>query len=315
MRAASIDLGTNSCNLLVAEYNGNSTWDFLYQDRQPVNLGKEGFPGDALPQTAVQRIIRVFLHYRRILKTFQIDETFVAATSGLRNALNREEVVRAVLTATGFHINVLSGAEEAAFTFQGIRHALSMDNLNAFLLDIGGGSNEMMLISDGRLVSQHSVDIGIARLLKDYSITDPPQEEKLAELHRLFDAEMPFLSEWYETYTPQIIVGSSGSFDSFACLHAHHINCPEKCEQVTAYEIPMEYYMDLHQRLITSTRDERIEMPGMELMRVDMIPLASFFTYLLVKKFHFVKMIRSSYALKEGIIFNLAGNLRKQTKS
>jgi len=104
-------------------------------------------------------------------------------------------------------------------------------------------------------------------------------------------------------FSPKLIVGSSGSFDTYrSILTSEKVISPNGNPSV---EIPIDEYLKLHKRLVSTTKEQRNAIPGMDPMRVDMIVLATIFTNFLIKKFGIDRMIQSAYALKEGAVWKM----------
>jgi exopolyphosphatase/guanosine-5'-triphosphate,3'-diphosphate pyrophosphatase len=105
------------------------------------------------------------------------------------------------------------------------------------------------------------------------------------------------------------MIGSSGSFDTFASMYIEKAGLQGTYANTRWYGIPLDSYREIHHDLISNDKQNRLKMPGMESMRVEMIPLASVFTNFLINLFEIKQLIRSAYALKEGVIASMARNL------
>jgi len=305
---ASIDLGTNTCNLSIADWNSHGI-DVLLSEKLPIKLGAEGFPNGNIPASAIQRVVDALLSYRDLIEKNDVKKTTVNATSGIRNANNRTNVLRQIKTKTGFDVQVISGGDEAEYIYRGIREAVPMDEHPCMLLDIGGGSNEIQIANMERVFWRKSVDLGIARLLNKFAPSDPLTESEIRTIEAYLKTEMDFLPELVKNFKINTMIGSSGSFDTFASMYIEKAGLQGTYQNTSWYGIPLKAYREIHHDLITHNKNERLDMPGMEAMRVEMIPLASVFTNFLINLFSINQLIRSAYALKEGVIVSMARNL------
>lgn len=308
MKLASIDLGTNTCNLSIADWTPHKL-DVLYSDKQAIKLGAEGFPDGNITEPAIQRVLNVLLKYREVIANYDVVKIEVFATSGMRNAANQKAIIERVKEQTGFDLNIISGEQEAEYIYQGVRHAVPMDEKPCLLLDIGGGSNEIQIASMGKVYYRKSFDLGIARLLLKFKPSDPLKENEINAIFDYLDEALAELKPMMEKYQPKVLIGSSGSFDTFASIYIRKAGLLGTYKDSVWYEIPREYWLKIYQELVSKNKNERLEIPGMEAMRVEMIPLASVFTEFLINLFRIRVLIRSAYALKEGVFQSMARNL------
>lgn len=165
MRAAAIDIGTNTVLLLVADV-ADGVVTPLYQDQRIPRLGKGVDASGNLSMDRMMAVIECLVEYRdAIYERFGVLPVVVTATSAVRDAANRIEFLWMVEEATGYRIRILTGDEEADTTFRG---ALSMlpdaRNGDICVIDIGGGSTELIFASDGVITKQHSFDVGSVRM-------------------------------------------------------------------------------------------------------------------------------------------------------
>lgn len=164
MRAAAIDIGTNTVLLLVADVVDGIITP-LYEDERIPRLGKGVDGSGNLHPDKMMEVISVLVEYRdAIYERFGVLPIVITATSAVRDAANRIEFLWMVEEATGYRIRILTGDEEADITFKG---ALSMlpeaRNGDICVIDIGGGSTELILARDGGISRQHSFDVGSVR--------------------------------------------------------------------------------------------------------------------------------------------------------
>lgn len=308
MKYASIDLGTNTCNLSIASW-GSKGIKVILSDKRPIKLGAEGFPGGEITNAGQQRVIKAINEYKEVIKRHNPEQEIVIATSGIRNATNKDEVINNIKSSTGYSVKTITGEHEAEFIYRGVREAVPLDERPCLLLDIGGGSNEIQLANMEKVIWRQSVDLGIARLLNTFKPSDPLKEGEIKKINKFLEDKLSFLQDISEEYDINTIIGSSGSFDTFASMYIHRAGLIEAYAGTNWFEIPLEEYNKIHFDLISHSMEERLEMPGMEKMRVEMIPLASVFTKFLINLFEIKQLIRSSYALKEGVIISMARNL------
>ncbi|XWN38398.1 MAG: Ppx/GppA phosphatase family protein [Balneola sp.] len=192
---AAIDIGTNTVLLLVAEEQENG-FKILHEEQRMPRLGKGVDVNKRLSYQSMERVTEVIKEYKNILSTRfpEVSEVIVTATSAVRDASNRNEFIDVVKEEAGFEIKLLSGDQEAEYTFQGALTVFDEEVTgDVFVLDIGGGSTEVALGRDGELINMHSFDMGCVRFTERFLIQDPPFQEQIRECRQvvknMFDAK------------------------------------------------------------------------------------------------------------------------------
>lgn len=193
MIRASIDIGTNSALLLVADVkSGRLT--VLHEEQRIPRLGQGVDESGMLSAAAQQRVLAVLKDYHAILKSrFNevVSDTIVTATSAVRDAANRSEFLDHIKNTTGWNVTLLSGEEEAQVTYRGALSVLEKENQNGrvAVVDIGGGSTEIAFGREGVLREFISHNMGSVRFterfLKDSPPSGPQVGEALAEARKL----------------------------------------------------------------------------------------------------------------------------------
>lgn len=302
-KVAIIDLGTNTFNLLVAQVNGDGTYQILHSGKLPVKLGEGGINQKFIAPAAYQRGLNAIGEHFRTILLHGATEVFAFATSATRNATNGQQFVNDIKNLFGVDVKVIQGDEEAELIYLGVRQAVKLNNENVLVLDIGGGSNEIIIGNGEKYHWKRSYDLGISRLLQKFNPSDPITLREIEDVEKYLEVELSDLVEPMQLYSPKMIIGSSGSFDTYrSILTAEKVIGPNGNPSV---DIPLDEYIKLHKHLITTTKEQRILIPGMDPMRVEMIVLATIFTHFLIQKFSITRMMQSAYALKEGAVWKM----------
>jgi len=179
MTYAAIDIGSNTVLLLVAKYQDGSL-EILHEEQRTPRLGKGVDASANLHPASVQNALKTLRTYQKIVdKNFpDVVETIVTATSAVRDAANRGEFLNEILKNTGYRVRVLSGSEEAELTFTG---ALStLQNIgHSLVIDIGGGSTEIIFGNKVSPIDRFSYDMGSVRFTERYLQEDPPAPREI----------------------------------------------------------------------------------------------------------------------------------------
>lgn len=220
IRVASIDIGTNSVRLLVAERGSQG------EVRPLVRLGESCRLGEGLDATgrigsrAEERTRDTLARFARRARDLECADVLVAATNALRSAANGEEVTARLSAAAGYPIRILSGEEEARFVYEAVVDGLRWDPARGeyLVIDIGGGSVEIVRGVGHRVEHWASLELGCVRLSERFLGSDPPAPEALAELRAFLR------SEWVRhdallRPTPQAAAGVGGTITALAALN------------------------------------------------------------------------------------------------
>lgn len=296
---AVIDLGTNTCNLLIAEYE-NKSYKISYQGKEVVKLGKGGIHKSQLTEDGLQRAIQAIEKHQERINKFTSVETVIIATSAIRDAVNKDWFAQQIKETTGLNLTIISGDQEAELIFNGVKLAFDQIANNSLILDIGGGSNEFILTLNNQPIWKQSFPIGMARIIGQIPPSDPITPEEIKAINLWFDESLKPL--WKETKNIQIpqLIGCSGAFDTIADL----IDKTDPGTKIRiAQEITINDFDNIYNRLIASTANDRVQMKGMESIRVEMIVPSVLFIKLVIDRLNIKTIYQTDYALREGVLF------------
>lgn len=181
---AAIDIGTNTVLLLVAERSGNEL-NVIHEEQRIPRLGKGVDQERVLKPDSVERVIEAIKEYQAIIASDfpEVDEIIVTATSAVRDARNRSSFINWVKSETDLDVQLLSGKEEAEYTYRGAHSVLDIDDSknDIIVIDIGGGSTEVIHGRQGKIIDAYSFDMGSVRYTERYLKHDPPFREEIIE--------------------------------------------------------------------------------------------------------------------------------------
>lgn len=189
MRAA-IDIGTNTVLLLVAKINEGKIHT-LYEAQRIPRLGKGVDSNRNINDEAASRVIEALTDYKQILESSypEVKDVIVTATSAVRDASNRDEFLRKIKSETGFDVRLLSGDEEAEWTAAGALSALN-NTRPSLIIDIGGGSTELVLCENGEISDSYSFDIGSVRFTERFLKSEMPAQEEIERCRKEIRREL-----------------------------------------------------------------------------------------------------------------------------
>lgn len=201
---AAIDIGSNAARLLIKSINeegGDDLFTKVLLVRVPLRLGEDAFTIGEISEKKQKNLLRLIKAYRQLMKIYEVVDYRACATAAMRDARNSREITERIHKKTGIRIEVISGQEEARIVYDNhIENLLSREK-NYIYVDVGGGSTEVSLISDGELKSSRSYNVGTVRLLKG-----SVKEEN-------YEALRQDLSAMAVDYPDLIIIGSGGNIN------------------------------------------------------------------------------------------------------
>ena len=298
MRLAVIDLGTNTCNLLITEIEDRN-YHLLYQGKVGVKLGKGGIHKKQLTPEAFNRAIDALKIHQSTIATFEADKVIAIATSAVRDADNKAEFAQALYNQTGLKLSIISGEEEARLIFQGVMLAFDEIPDNSLILDIGGGSNEFIQTKNNEVLWKESFPLGMARVVEQFSLSDPIFPDEIAAIEKWFDLGLNNLWHQLEETKVNGLIGCSGAFDTLADLID---NTPPGSKSRITQPIKLVDFMRVAEKIIYSTKSQREELPSMDPLRVEMIVPAFILIRLILKKLKITKITQTDFALREGLL-------------
>lgn len=302
-KAAVIDMGTNTFHLLLVELNGQG-FRTLYKEKIPVKLGQGGITENQIAPDAEKRAFHTLKHFKNLIDGEHINQVFAFATSAVRNAKNGPAFVSRIKEDLGIHVNVISGDEEAELIYEGINLSGSLNGRTNLMMDIGGGSVEFIIGTSKEIFWKRSFEIGGQRLLSAFHYHDPILPEEVERLEAYCQEQLQPLIEAIQLYKPSGLVGASGTFDTLTDIHYESmLQCKLTGQHV--FELPTVEFGRIFEMLKTKNREERLKIPGMIAMRVDMIVVASCLIEFILRYVPVEAIVCSFYSLKEGAVSRL----------
>ncbi len=304
MKACIIDLGTNTFNLLIAEINHNNSFDVLLNTKAPVMLGSEGINEGYISDKAFTRAYDVLRDFSRLINDFECKKVVAFGTSAIRSASNSNNFIEKIKNDFNINIETISGDKEATLIYRGVSQAVTFTSENYLILDIGGGSNELIIANKDGVLWQHSFALGGARLLDKIQPSDPITVEEVNGLNIYLEKELVLLTDALKDYSVTQLVGSSGAFDSLAEVLCYKKENVPILKASRSNIISLQEFELLYNEIIDTQRIERLMIPGLEAIRVDTIVMANIFIKYILKVSGVKGIIQSAFSLKEGVAAN-----------
>ena len=305
MKVAIIDMGTNTFNLLIAEVLQGGKFKKIYSDRVSVKLGEGSINKGFISSAPYQRGLDAMIGYHNTIKHHDVKIIKAIATAAIRSANNGHQFTQDIKSHTGIEVEVIQGDREAELIFKGAKHADSTNTNDALIMDIGGGSTEFIIVKNNELVWKKSYPLGVSLLLQKFNPENPIEKNTLLNIKSHLQESLYELVNNIAIHQPQILVGTSGSFDSFVDMLSALHDTKAISDEQTNYEINLNHFFDLYNRVISSTHDERKEMKGLIPMRIDMIVLSFILAKYIIEVSSVKHFFCCTYSLKEGALIEI----------
>lgn len=302
MTVAIIDLGTNTFNLIVVQLHVAQKFTVLYNDKISVKLGEGGIEKNVLQPAAFNRGISAIDKHLSNANSFALDKIVAFATSAIRSAHNGKEFVAQIKSRFNLEVQIIDGNKEAELIYKGVKLGLNLPQNTCLIMDIGGGSTEFILANNSSILWKSSFNLGVARLLERFRPSDPITSNEISAITNYLHEQLQPLHEAVKKFPVHELIGSSGSFDTFAEIISFKKNSSIDLSKQTEYAYDLADFEVIYAELIASTKEQRMRTPGIIEMRVDMIVVAAVFTNYVLKNYGLSSMKLSTYALKEGVI-------------
>ncbi|EST26524.1 Ppx/GppA phosphatase family protein [Streptomyces roseochromogenus] len=311
-RVAAIDCGTNSIRLLVADVHPE-TGELVDLDRRMtiVRLGQDVDRTGRLAPEALERTFAACRAYAEIIKEHGAERLRFVATSASRDASNRDDFVRGVLDILGVEPEVITGDQEAEFSFTGATRELMgrSDVTKPYLVvDIGGGSTEFV-VGEEHVRAARSVDVGCVRmterhLVRDGKVSDPPGEEQIAAIRADIEAALDLAEQTVPLREAHTLVGLAGSVTTVSAIAQQ---LPEyDSARIHHSRISHDRVREITEWLLRSTHAERAAIPSMHPGRVDVIGAGALVLLAIMERIGAEEVVVSEHDILDGIAFKVA---------
>lgn len=303
---ASIDVGTNTIRLWIGKIK---TKKILTQhtDRANVRLGEGIKDKGIINKKALARAVSTLTRYSETFKKHAVQNFRAVGTSVFRKASNGKEVLPWLSKESGIPIQVISGEEEARLCVKGVLWDLPRSPDRALIVDVGGGSTELIMTRDSRIEALRSIDLGAVYLTEAYFRHDPPLEKEIKALKTYIAdrlAPMTVLTSFTEPSPSRCpIIGTAGTATTLAAMDLALPNYA--ANRVHGHVLNINKLVALFHGLRLKKAQDRLSLPGLEPGREDIILAGLLVWIVLLKTFSCQEMTVSHTGILEGIAIDL----------
>ena len=310
MILAGIDIGTNTLRLLIAETTPQ-TFKEITSDRRVTRLGQGLDLSGRLSPEAEERTLYALIDFSDQIRRYAAFQTAAIGTSALRNASNSPAFIHEVKKRTGLDVRVIPGAEEARLTLLGVARMLEQRGgrkkrstpASAIIIDIGGGSTEIIMTRPGGEPLIASLPLGAVYLTDRFIKNDPPWPEELFRLRQAIRTALDTFAETVRRKPDSVLIGTAGTITTLTAIDQGLLSYDP--ERINHAELTRERIEDIIVNLGVSTIEERRTIRGLEQGREDIILAGAFIAQEIMDRFGYASMLVSDWGLREGIVLDL----------
>ena len=304
-RIAAIDIGTNSFHLLVAAVDPKlRTFRIIQAEKATTRLGERDPETGELTEAAMQRGLETLRQFRDLAASHRVEQIVTAATSAVREAPNGRDFLQTILDDLGMEVDLVSGPEEARLIYLGVLSGMPFGDRPHLLLDIGGGSTELIL-ADGRDArALTSTRVGAVRLQRDFVRDDPMPPQRRSFLKAFIQGSLePAVDKVRRRIKPgetPVLVATSGTAMAIGSLAASEEERPPR--KLHGYRVTRQRLDNVVDRLITMTPAQRRELAPINDRRAEIIVPGALILQTTMKMLGVEDFVLSERALREGLI-------------
>ncbi|PNW58610.1 UNVERIFIED_CONTAM: exopolyphosphatase, partial [Euhalothece sp. KZN 001] len=305
---AAIDIGTNSIHMVIVKIEPSlPAFNIIAREKDTVRLGDRDPKTGNLTLDAMERAMSALQRGLELARSFNAEETIAVATSAVREAPNGREFIKTVREQLGLTINLISGPEEARRIYLGVLSAMEFQEQPHVIIDIGGGSTELILGNGHEPRCLSSTKVGAVRLASEFITTDPISNKELKFLQAYIRGRMERpVEELKAKLAPEEavnLVGTSGTIECLATIHAKE-KLNTNPNPLQGYSFSRKDLEDVVKLLASLDINKRADLPGMSGRRAEIIVPGAIILLETMKMLEAESITICERALREGLIVN-----------
>lgn len=300
MRIAAIDIGTNSIHMVIASAVRHTEFEVVDREREVVQIGRGSFGSLRLRADSIRRTSEALGRFVQLARRHGVDRILCTTTAAVREASNGGVFLEAARAAAGVTPRVIPAAEEGRLIYLAVRSALRLPEKPVLVVDIGGGSAQLVLGDREKCRQVISVPLGALRLTEAWLESDPPSPRELERLRRHVRKKLRPALRALET-RPSRLYGSSGAIHALA-LASHWLEDGAEIPQLNGHVFTADALDRLIERLEHMTLAQRERLPGLDSKRAEILLPGAIVLAEVMERTDAPAITLSDYGLREGLV-------------
>lgn len=290
---AAIDLGSNALRATIARKTKGQV-EILKNFREPLRLGEDVFSTGVISEEKFLRTEEAFIRLLHLFVEYNVTEVSACATSAMRDSKNGKILANSILDTTGIKIKTIDGHEEARLIFEAVKDQVNIGNRPALIMDIGGGSTELIILKNKKIIGIKSFKVGTVRLLQYKN-----EAELEIKIETQIEDMITFIKSHLGKRRPEVLIGTGGNLRRIGKIRKTILG-KETSQMALFSEIN-----HMEEAIISMSYVERIRRLELEENRADVILPAIMLTHHLMKILKMNRINLPKVGLKEGIILSM----------
>jgi exopolyphosphatase/guanosine-5'-triphosphate,3'-diphosphate pyrophosphatase len=309
MRIAAIDVGSNSIHMVVAQVESDGRFRVLDRAKEAVRLGHRTLTNGRLSRETMDAGVRTLTAFRTLAERQDVTRFKAVATSAVREASNGGDFIQRVRDEVGLRLKVIPGREEARLIYLGVRQAVDLRGEATLIVDVGGGSVELILSEDANAEELHSLKVGVARLSEKFLSSDPPKAKELNDLQAYVAAQLDPILRGFAARDVRRVVVTSGTMLNLIAIAAYQRGeAPDG--HLHHFAVTPEEISRVRRILCKADRQERLRVKGLDAKRVDTIVAGACLADHILEQLTAKEVIACTWALREGVLLDFIARHR-----
>jgi exopolyphosphatase / guanosine-5'-triphosphate,3'-diphosphate pyrophosphatase len=308
LRIAAIDIGTNSLHMVIVEVTDTLSFRILSSDKDLTQLGSAALVQHHLTKRAMAHTLEVLARYQRVARNMDCDVVLAYATSAVRESNNGGDFVLTAKRQLGLQIQVISAQEEAHLIYLAVRQAIDLSSHAAgsgpsLIVDIGGGSCELIVGTNAKPLLLESFKLGASRLTQQFVGSDPLSHRDLGHLQKHIRKTLKPAIETIREMSVRRVIGTSGTMENLAAMCALQ-HGQEALRHRLLTEMTRDDFENVYKRLLRLPLNERRHLPGLDPGRAEQITAGAAVVAHLFDRLPIDHIEVCDRALREGMIID-----------
>lgn len=297
---AAIDLGSNAMRASIAVKIPGGL-EVLKNIRVPLRLGEDVFATGIISNEKMDLTEEAFIELLHLFTEYNVTQALAKATSAMRDSKNGMLLADRIYQSTGIHIETISGNEEARMIFNAVRGQLPLKKKTALLMDIGGGSTELIVVKNEEIVGIHSFNVGTVRLLRYKN-----QEELELRIRLQIQKMLKFIQKHLGKKKPDLFIGTGGNLRRIGKIRKKILG--QSSSQLALFK----EISHMEESIFSMSYVDRIRKLELDQNRADVILPAIMLSKILMQELKMDKIHLPKVGLKEGIMLSMLDTTPKK---
>lgn len=295
---AAIDIGSNAIRMVVAEYSQQGL-KTLKKYRLPIRLGADVFDTGNISAKNLEESAHTFTKFKELTEMYKVSRIRAIGTSAMREAKNQQQFIDLMKSKSGITVEVVDGTEEANFIYLAVKNEVHLDQHNALLIDIGGGSVELTFSKNAQMTDTESFPVGTVRTLEMMKKNDLSEDQLPSVMHDFLKPLTKFIQSKGSDLPLDFAIGTGGNIDALGKLK------PLLLKATSRTFLTLTELQQIIEKLKTMTQKERCDQLDFRPDRADVIVPAAMTVETVMKKAQLKKLLIPHVGMKDGILWSM----------